>query len=1155
MTAPTAAQRPAADSLLQVDTRHLPTQIGGLAGAGLPLLLVELASTHNGPVVFFAESQQSADQLETAARFFAPEDLPVLHFPDWETLPYDSFSPHQDIVSQRLETLAQLPTLQRGLLIVAAQCALHRLPPTEYVRARSLTLAQGGELDLERFCEELTATGYARVPQVTEHGEFAVRGSLLDVFPMGASAPIRVDLFDRDIDTLRHFDPETQRSGEPIADIVLLPGREVPLDKDAVRDFRSRYRERFAGAAQQSQVYRDVSAGIAHGGIEYFLPLFFAHTDGLLDYLPDAMLVAVHGDARAALDAAWAQARERYEVMNLATEQPLLPPEEAFVPPDDWHAQLADRQTVEVSPEKPLDGLDLATRPLPPMAIDGHRDEAAAAFVRFVNEQSRTGRVLLTAESPGRREALASLCHDQGLRPTVVAGWQEFLQREDAVGLTVGDVATGMILPAARLTLVTEQALYGRRVRTGRRKRRGQRDPEAVIRQLSDLTIGAPVVHEAHGIGRYLGLQTVTLGDTTNEFLALEYAGGDKLFVPVHALQLISRYTGAAPEKAPLHRLGTDQWQKARRKAAEKARDVAAELLDVYARRAARRGVTMATPTLEYEEFSAGFPFELTEDQASAVDAIIDDMASSNPMDRVVCGDVGFGKTEVALRAAFIAVQNARQVAVLVPTTLLAQQHYRTFADRFADWPVKVAELSRFRARKEVESTLAGLRDGTVDIVIGTHKLLNHTRDFKEPGLIVIDEEHRFGVRHKEALKNLRAEIDVLTLTATPIPRTLNMALGGLRELSLMTTPPADRLSVKTFISRWNDGLIREACLREIRRGGQVYFVHNSVDDIERVAAELGKLVPEATIGIGHGQMSERDLERVMFDFYHRNFNLFLCTTIVESGIDVPTANTIIINRADRFGLAQLHQLRGRVGRSHHRAYAYLLTPPRAAMTDDAIKRLEAIESLEDLGAGFALASHDLEIRGAGELLGEGQSGQIQEIGFSLYTELLTQAVTALREGREPAFDEPLNAGPEINLHVPALLPEDYVPDVHLRLMLYKRIASCPDRAALDALQVELIDRFGLLPDAAHMLMAVTRIKQLATPLDVIKIDANTRGGFLKFHSAPRIDPMRIITLVQREPDRYALQGADRLNFRAELPDGPARAKAVEQLLTTLAEA
>ncbi|MFK8052696.1 MAG: transcription-repair coupling factor [Woeseiaceae bacterium] len=1141
------SQTPTATSAQQ-----LPSEIGGLYGAADALLLTRLASAVDAPVLHIADSQQEADRLEAEARFFADDKLPVLHFPDWETLPYDSFSPHQDIISQRLAVLARLPGLTRGLLIVAAPCLLHRLPPTAYVRSRALALKVGDRLNDEAFVSTLAESGYLRVPQVGEHGEFAVRGSLIDVFPMGSDDPIRIDLFDDEIDSLRDFDPDTQISGTKRDQLTLLPAREVPLDEDAIKFFRQRYRERFSGEASQSQVYRDITAGIAHGGIEYYLPLFFERTDTLLNYLPEQTILTHGPELALRIDETLADVAERFEVLNVTEDRPLLSPEEAFVSLGDWQSQLGQHQRLLLSREKRPNDESRLSQKLPPLAIDAQRDESASALVQFLKQREAPRKTLMIAESAGRREALIDLCIAHKLQPTRVDSWDAFLASDESMAVTIGAVNEGMLLGNGEIALVSEQAIFGRKIKPRSRRRRANSDPENIIRQLSDLTVGAPVVHEAYGVGRYLGLQTLDIGGVTSEFLTIEYAGSDKLYVPVHALQLISRYTGAAPEKAPLHRLGTDQWARARKKAGEKARDVAAELLDVYARRAARVGFGFALPEAEYRQFEQAFPFELTEDQATVIEEIIGDMHARTPMDRVVCGDVGFGKTEVALRAAFVAVQNNKQVAVLVPTTLLAQQHYQTFCDRFADWPVRVEQLSRFRSKKQVDAVVDGMRKGTVDIVIGTHKVISHTKDFKDAGLVIIDEEHRFGVRHKEALKSLRAEIDVLTLTATPIPRTLNMALGGLRELSLISTPPADRLSVKTFVSRWNDGLIREACLREIKRGGQVYFVHNRVEDIERIAAELGKLVPEATIGVGHGQMTERELEQVMFDFYHRNFNIFVCTTIVESGIDVATANTIIINRADRFGLAQLHQLRGRVGRSHHRAYAYLLTPPRSGMTDDAIKRLEAIESLEDLGAGFALASHDLEIRGAGELLGDGQSGQIQEIGFSLYTELLTQAVESLRAGETPSFDQPLNAGVEVNLHVPALLPDDYVPDVHLRLILYKRLASCADEAALRDMQVELIDRFGLLPDATKVLVEITRLKVRAAALGITKIDASHGGGYLKFSGKSNIDPLKLVQLVQKQPDVYKLHDADRLNFKANLPDGPSRIEAIDKVLAKL---
>jgi transcription-repair coupling factor (superfamily II helicase) len=789
--------------------------------------------------------------------------------------------------------------------------------------------------------------------------------------------------------------------------------------------------------------------------------------------------------------------------------------------------------------------------PVPPaVKIESRYEEASAALVRFLDEFD--GRVLFTADSPGRRESVLDFLRGHGLDIERIESWQDFLISTHAIGVAVAPIEDGVLLPEAKLAIISEHQLFGSKPQQRNRRRRAERDPESIIRQLNDLQVGSPVVHEEYGVGRYLGLITLDAGGTSGEFLHLQYADEATLYVPVHALDLISRYTGASPENAPLHRLGSDQWAKAKRRAIEKIRDVAAELLDIYARRAARRGHRFRWAEADYRAFESGFPFELTEDQARTIDEVLKDMESDRPMDRLVCGDVGFGKTEVALRATFAAVQGGKQVAILVPTTLLAQQHGQTFQDRFADWPVNIEVISRFRSRKETLDVVEQMRRGTVDVVIGTHRLLQHVKEFRDVGLVIIDEEHRFGVRHKEAIKSLKSAIDVLTLTATPIPRTLNMAFGGIREMSLITTPPADRLAVKTFVSQWSDGTIREACLREIKRGGQVYFIHNRVEDIGRIGERLAALVPEADIRVGHGQMPERELEEVMLDFYHRRFNILLCTTIVESGIDVPTANTIVINRADRFGLAQLHQLRGRVGRSHHRAYAYLVVPQRAAMTADAIKRLEAIDSLEDLGSGFTLATHDLEIRGAGELLGDTQSGQIQEIGFALFTELLTRTVKAMKNGEDPDLDKPLHAGIEMNLHLPALLPEDYVPDVHLRLILYKRIASAKSSGELRDLQVELIDRFGLLPEAARNLMRIAAIKIRAAALGIEKIDAAASGGYFRFGENPEVDPMTVIHLIQNEGQTYRMQGAHRLQFRLDLDDGEARFLQIEHLLDIL---
>lgn len=1128
--------------------------LGQLIGAGASLAAVELAERLDRPLVVLARDPGHADQVESEIRWFAGDALPVAHFVEWETLPYDSFSPHQDIVSQRLAVLAKLPTLERGIVIASAPSLLQRLPPTEYVAARSLDLAVGQELDRQAFIDALAAAGYTRVPQVGEHGEMAVRGSLLDVFPMGSSSPLRIDFFGDEVETLRRFDPDTQLTGEAIETIDILPAREVPLDEEDISNFRRAWRARFEGQPSKSRVYRDVSDGIAHGGIEYYLPLFFESTAILPDYLPENAALFIPADLGDVLGRARAEIAERYELCSLDPERPVLAPDEAFAPPGAVLEQLERFQRVSYSAQSVAESAHAWNAPIrlpPAMRVSAQYEDAAAALVRFL--EGFEGRVLFTAESPGKRENIVDLLHGRGLQVARCDGWRAFVESGARIGVAVAPVANGILLPAAGIAVIAEQQLFGEKPRQRSRRRRAERDPEAIIRELNDLSESSPVVHAEYGVGRYRGLVTLETAGITAEYLCLEYADGDKLYVPVGALDRVSRYTGAAPENAPLHRLGSDQWAKAQQRAAKRIRDVAAELLDVYARRAARPGHRFHWPEPEYRAFENGFPFEPTADQARTIDDVLGDLASDSPMDRIVCGDVGFGKTEVALRAAFAAVQDGKQVAILVPTTLLAQQHGQTFKDRFADWPVRVEVLSRFRGKKGTEDVIEGLRSGSVDIVIGTHKLLQHTKDFKDVGLVIVDEEHRFGVRHKEAIKALRAEVDVLTLTATPIPRTLNMALGGLRDMSLITTPPALRLSVKTFVSEWNDVVIREAILREIKRGGQVYFIHNRVQDIESVGEKLHKLVPEADIRIGHGQMPERELEQVMLDFYHRRFNVLLCTTIIESGIDVPTANTIIINRADRFGLAQLHQLRGRVGRSHHRAYAYLIAPPRSAMTADAIKRLEAIDSLEDLGSGFILATHDLEIRGAGELLGDTQSGQIQEIGFSLYMELLDRAIRSLKSGKEPNLLEPLDAGVEINLHLPALLPEDYVPDVHLRLMLYKRIASAKTREELRELQVELIDRFGLLPRVAKNFMRIAAMKLDAAVLGIEKIDASASGGFLQFGKEAAVDPVALVQLVQGDERVYRLQGADRLQFRLAMPEDDDRFTVVEELLGKLA--
>ncbi len=1137
-------------------TDHRLVKWGKLYGAAPALAIAEAAPNAAGPLMIIAQSSREAEALSEEIRFFAGPGLPVRVFPDLETLPYDSFSAHPDITSARLATLAELPRARHGVWLVAIDTLLQRLAPRSYIEAYSLKVHINETLDLEALRTQLAMAGYAAVTQVVAHGEFAVRGSLIDVFPMGSDTPYRIDLLDRDVDSIRRFDPDTQRSLDKLDRIHLLPARETPLNPEAVREFRRRYRLRFTGDLSEQAIYRDVSNGVAPGGIEFFLPLFFERTSHLFEYLPPSAVLVDINDAASRTAELWSGIGARHEQLRHDRYRPILDPAEVYLTPAEFLQAFSPWPKVQLHafewpPETqgPFQNFPAAVPAV--VRIDPRAEQPAAELVSHIN--AAQARILIAAESAGRRELILDLLRSRGVQAKIFDDFAAFQASGLKLGITVSAAVSGLTLEVPPLEILTESQLFGDRARQERRRRRAERDPAKILKELSDLRIAAPVVHETYGVGRYVGLQTMDIAGYTGEFLVLDYADGDKLYVPVQSLHLVSRYTGAPAESAPLHKLGGDQWQKARRKAAQRIRDVAAELLDLYSRRAARLGTRMLCGEAEYRAFEAGFPFEETADQAAAIEQVIADLKSDKPMDRVICGDVGFGKTEVALRAAFIAVQAGKQVAVLVPTTLLAQQHYTTFVDRFADWPVRIESLSRFRTNKEAAGVIDGVAAGTVDIVIATQRLLQGKVRFKDLGLVVIDEEHRFGVRDKERLKALRTEVDVLTLTATPIPRTLNMAMGGLRDLSLITTPPAERLAVKTFVLEWNETVVREAALREIRRGGQIYFVHNTIESIEKTAQAIRELVPEANVAVGHGQMRERDLEQLMLDFYHRRFNVLVCTTIIESGIDVPTANTIVIDRADRFGLAQIHQLRGRVGRSHHRAYAYLITPPRKAMTADAVKRLEALESLEELGAGFILATHDLEIRGAGELLGDEQSGQIQEIGYNLYMELLERAVTALKAGKQADLERPLDAGPEVELHVPVLIPEDYVPDVHLRLMLYKRIASTPSREELDELKVEMIDRFGPIPPFAQSLFRATYLKLRAAALGIRKIDAGASNGYILFEEQNRIDPKRVLKLIQGKPKEYRLDGPLKLRFGHVARTEEALFTRVEELVDQLA--
>ena len=1112
-----------------------------LAGSADALAIAQLASRGRMLLVVTA-NPLDAQRLQEEINWAAP-GLRLHLLPDWETLPYDSFSPHQDLISERLSTLYAISRSEADVVLVPASTALYRMAPPSYLAAYTFFLQQGKRLDLAQFRAQMAVAGYTHVTQVVSPGEFSVRGGLVDLFPMGSSLPYRIDLFDDEIESIKTFDPDTQRTVYPVPEIRLLPAREFPLDDKGRTRFRSRFRETFEGDPTRAAIYKDVSNGIAPAGIEYYLPLFFDDTATLLDYLPADTPVLLHRDVPAAISEFWRDTRSRHDLLKGDRTRPVLPPEQLFLTDEAFFIALKDRPRLTLNAGS---GDALAT-PLPELAVERKATDPLHRLKAF--RDGFDGRVLLLADSPGRRETMAEYLAEYGLKPTASADFAAFVDSGERFALGVAPLASGFVLPKAKLAIVTETELYAATARSrARRDSRKAATMEGWLRDLSELKIGDPVVHVSHGIGRYLGLLHMNLGEGDTEFLHLEYNGGDKLYVPVSQLHVITRYAGADPEAVELHRLGSGQWEKAKKKAAMQVRDTAAELLALYAQRAARPGHRFDFRQHDLEAFVEGFGFETTPDQQAAIDAVVSDMKSGRPMDRLVCGDVGFGKTEVALRAAFIAVQDGKQVVVLCPTTLLAEQHYQTFADRFAEWPIRIAELSRFKSAKEQAEALQQLSEGKVDIIIGTHRLLQKDVVFKRLGLVVIDEEHRFGVRQKEALKALRSEVDILTLTATPIPRTLGLAMEGLREFSVIATAPQKRLAIKTFVQASSRGVIREAVLREFKRGGQVYFLHNEVDTIDNMKDDLEELLPEARIVVGHGQLPERELERVMRDFTQQRANLLLCTTIIETGINIPTANTIIINRADRFGLAQLHQLRGRVGRSHHQAYAYLLTQPGAKPTAQAQKRLEAIAMMEELGSGFYLAMHDLEIRGAGEVLGENQSGEIQQVGFSLYTEMLKRAVKDLQAGKEPDLTQPLEVVSEINLHTPALLPTDYCPDVQERLTLYKRLANCEADDDLRALREELIDRFGELPPQTTALIETHRLRMLVKDYGVHKLDASDAQITVQFAKDAPIDPVKVIMLIQKDRSTK-MSGPEKLVRRASLPDLQQRVKAVKDLL------
>ena len=1139
--------------------RHALPRPPGSADALLLAQTAQRAAEAKRLTAIVTADAVDARRLQDELAFFAPA-LRVVMFPDWETLPYDTFSPHQDLISERLATLWAIRQQQADVVLIPATTALYRLAPPSFLAATTFHFKQGQKLDEAALKSQLTLAGYAHVTQVVSPGEYAVRGGLIDLFPMGSAVPYRVDLFDDEIDSIRAFDPDTQRSLYPVPEVRLLPGREFPTHDEARAKFRHRWRELLEGDPTKSRIYKDMGNGVATAGIEYYLPLFFDETATVFDYLPDSATLVLHGDLEAAFQQFAQDTRERFRLAQGDPERPVLPPEALFLS---------------------AEGFYLAAKPLAQLAVrPGVEDVAASAFVQGLPEltvvrgadeplsrlQAHIGataqRVLVLAESDGRRESLLDFLRASGVSPPAFDSLAEFqAQGDEKIGIATAALAQGFSWLEGGIDLVTETELFAAGVATRRRRKPEQvSDVEALIKDLSELNVGDPVVHAQHGIGRYRGLVNMDMGaknpdgsPALQEFLHLEYAGDAVLYVPVSQLHLIGRYTGVSAEEAPLHKLGSGQWDKAKRKAAEQVRDAAAELLNIYARRAAREGHAFRYSPTDYEQFAADFGFEETADQKAAIHAVVQDMISPQPMDRLVCGDVGFGKTEVALRAAFVAVTGGKQVALLAPTTLLAEQHYQTLVDRFAKWPVKIAEMSRFRSAKEITAALKGVADGSVDIVVGTHKLLSEKTQFKNLGLLIIDEEHRFGVRHKEQMKQLRAEVDVLTLTATPIPRTMGMALEGLRDLSVIATAPQRRLAIKTFVRNEGSGVIREAVLRELKRGGQVYFLHNEVETIENRRQKLEEMLPEARIAVAHGQMPERELERVMRDFVAQRTNVLLCSTIIETGIDVPTANTIVISRADKFGLAQLHQLRGRVGRSHHQAYAYLMVPEIEGLTKQAAQRLDAIQQMEELGSGFYLAMHDLEIRGAGEVLGENQSGNMMEVGFQLYNDMLAEAVRSLKAGKEPDLLSPMQAATDINLHAPALLPGDYCGDVHLRLSFYKKFATARSNDQIDTLVEELVDRFGKLPPQAQTLIDVHRLRVLSQAYGVQKVDAAPGVINVTFKPNPPIDAMAIIRMIQKNK-HIKLAGNDKLRIEKALAEPKDRAQMVRDVLRSLGQ-
>ena len=1133
----------------------------GLHGCARALAIAEKAQQGKPLIVVTPDNASAANLVHELSFFYSDNDIKssrVLHFSDWETLPYDHFSPHADLTSTRLDSLNHLLRMQSGIVVASMTTLMCVLPPVEYIQQYSFILNKDDIFDLHNFRRQLESAGYRNVDTVYSHGEFAVRGSLFDIYPMGSDLPLRIELFDDAVETIRSFDPETQRGIEQVDGIRILPAREFPLDDQGIKQFRLQWHEHFEHADHRNcDFYQYISDGVAPAGIEYFLPLFFERCASLFDYLPENSHLVTVGDINSSGEHYWQEITQRYESRVGDIRHPILKPNDIFFSVADIFSRFKHFSQSAIVGESGRKGeIPFATQPLPAIGINDQLKEPLTHLHSFIDnwqQGNEPSRILFVAETLGRRESLMSLLNSKTLSLTICENWQHFLKDSTITyGLIAAPLDKGSTLIQQHIAIITETELFGQQVKQRRRRKSQNDNTELMIKSLTELKVGSPVVHIDHGVGRYAGLQSIEVDQQKNEFLTLIYADDAKLYVPVTHLHLINRYGGHDESLAPLHRLGTEQWQRSKDKAAQEVRDVAAELLEIYAKRDSRKGHAFAFDEIEYKKFAAAFPFEETPDQESAIEAVVADMRSEKPMDRLVCGDVGFGKTEVAMRATFVAIQSEKQVAVLVPTTLLAQQHYENFKDRFAEWPIEIEVVSRFKTAKQINEIEQRLKQGKIDILIGTHKILSSDIQFNALGLLIIDEEHRFGVRQKETIKALRSEVDILTLTATPIPRTLNMAMHGIRDLSIIATPPARRLSVKTFVRKHDNNLIKEAVLREILRGGQVYFLHNDVKSIERTQRELAELIPEARVVVAHGQMRERELERVMSDFYHQQYNVLVCSTIIETGIDIPNANTIIIERADKFGLAQLHQLRGRVGRSHHQAYAYLLTPPPKTLSKDAEKRLDAIASADDLGAGFTLATHDMEIRGAGELLGDEQSGQMMTIGFSLYMSMLDETIKKMKDGKLSETTTLEFNHSDVNLHIPALIPDDYIGDINTRLEFYKRLSSFTTKQQFHDVEVELIDRFGLLPNEVKWLIKVTELKVFAEALGITAINADAKQCKLEFAATTEINPLTLVKLVQNQPQQYQLRGANQLVYNQTMHSAEDRLVEVEQLLNRL---